>query len=360
MKRVLVKADQIIVEGESVQAEDSEIEWMELDLGEIELDKSRVQNIRRKSDLVTYLINKDSKVFYEFPPRQKHEVFGGFKRAIQKGARVNECQVFNLYFRFKSPWLDGTSIALMCRPPHKLGEEWILLLPDDTTARIQAERRMYLDDARNLTLYQQLMDPDQQNILIENLKVLDLHERCAQTLMHEYGHVLHYRMFDSLNLKSFEACYLWFLESGYLELVDLRYPNFENLNPLDKLTELKESLVEDYRISLNLEAHNGMFILPSKVCYLGDFQIPELMYKGVEIMKEMLSGAINGQERKKAGGQSAHELDTLEYGNKLRQRLKTSGWMAGTSRMTAEIVNRDLAILKMLDSKEEAAASSQI
>ncbi|CAG7651375.1 hypothetical protein ACFQI7_27380 [Paenibacillus allorhizosphaerae] len=360
MKRMDAKAEQIIVYGESMVIEESDIDWNELDLGEIELDKASVQNIRRKSDLVAYLINKDSKVYYNFIPRQKHEVFGGYKKSLQKGARLNECQVYNLYFRFKSPWLDGTSIALMCRPPHRRGEEWVFLLPDDTMGRIKAERKMYLRDARELTLYRQLMDPDEQNKLIENLALLDLHERCAQTLIHEYGHVLHYRMFDELNLHNNSDRYKWFLYSGYLDLVDLRYNDFASLEPLDKLTELKESLVEDYRISLNLQANNGMFILPNKVCYFGDFQLPELMYKGVEVMKEMLKGAIGGQAGKRAGGQSAHELDTLAYGRKLRRRMAASDWAAGKPSMTPDVIQRDLAILAMLDTEEEAATTLQV
>lgn len=352
MTRYLAKAE-LIIDADDWETEQIELDITELELGVFELDKAKVQNIRKKSDLVRYLLDKNSDVYYNYPPRERHEVYGGYKKAVKKNARLFECQVYNLYFRFRS-WLKGDGIALMCRPPMKK-EEWIILLPDDTIRRIKKEKKEYLQDARNLTLIEQTMDPDNQNILVENLNLLDLHERCAQSLIHEYGHVLHYRMFDLLNITSLTDQYLWFTKTGYLDIVDQRYPSFANLSPSDKLTELKEALVEDYRISLNLKADNGMFILPNKVCYLGDFQLPYLMYKGVDIMKEMLSPTFVANKR--AGGQSSPDVDSLVYIQKLRDRKSSTNWRAGTPSMTKEVRSRDLALLQMMEAKQQHAVA---
>ncbi|WP_146000498.1 hypothetical protein NYE40_04585 [Paenibacillus sp. FSL W8-1187] len=345
-----MKAELINQENEG-ENDEVEISIQELDLGLLELDKDKVINIRRTSEMVAALIGNESEIDYTHPVRHKHEVRGGYKRAMKKGAFLSECSVYNLYFRFKGH-VDGTGIAAMCRPPMKK-EEWILLLPDDTVRRIQAERRAYLDAANYLTLVMQAMESEDQSRLIENLNTLSVHERCAQSLMHEYGHVLHYRMFDLLGITSSKSLQMkWFQDSGYYMNVEMRSPAFADLTPLDKLTELKESFVEDYRISLNLHMDNGKFVLPNKVCYSGDFQNSELMYEGVEVMREMLKPVV-GASGKRAGGQSSPELDSLEYLRRNELIVRTTDWRAGIIKTTPYIRKKDIDILQVLDELDQ-------
>ncbi|WP_175537587.1 hypothetical protein, partial [Mycobacterium tuberculosis] len=155
--------------------------------------------------------------------------------------------------------------------------------PDNTEQRYETEKRYYLDEARDL-VFKGHMKSDDQNNLIENLRMLNLHERCAQSLEHEFGHVLNVREFESLNFRPNDEAqiYKWFLESGYMFNIDKRIPLFDKDSAAVKLHILKEALVEDYRISLNMSSERGKFILPNKFCFSGDFQNPDLLEEGVD------------------------------------------------------------------------------
>ena len=252
-------------------------------------------------DLIT---SHDQVIRTPHPSRTRHEINGGYKIANRRGARLNEVEVFNLYFKFLSH-LRGDGIALMYRTNDK--QERIILLPDDTMERLTNESRLYRDIAREL-IFTGDMDPDVQSDLIENLRLLNIHERCAQSLQHEYGHILHWREFDHLGIHTHLEIYDWFVGNGYYDIVEMRVPNFEDKPPLEKVWILKESLVEDYRISLNLSENSGTFILPNKFCHFGDFQMPELLEEGVRIMKDMLNNQISTAVKRTA---SSSEMDHL-------------------------------------------------
>ncbi|MDG5788987.1 hypothetical protein QA612_16135 [Evansella sp. AB-P1] len=274
-----------------------EIDLTKISLDNFELEKKRVKNIREKTALLIELIDSETDIFYGFSPRPKFEVLGGHKIAFNKGANLNEVKVMNLYFRFRKANLDGTSSAIMYRDLD--GNEIILLLPDDTKNRIELEYNKYVDYANKLVFSSDpmmSMNPDDQDHLIENLRLLTIPERCAQSLMHEYGHVLHWRIFDQLDLKQRSQQYQWFYQNGYIDNVVKRYPGFESLSANDRLYILKESFVEDYRIYLNFNAINDMFILPNVVSFVGDFLHPELIYEGVRIMAKMIEGIQEKQD----------------------------------------------------------------
>lgn len=191
----MLKADFVFGESEE-QSETFEIDPNEIkfDLGNLEFERRQFRNIREKAAVVLELVDSKTEIDYLYPARPKFEVHGGYKIATQKGAKLGEVKVYNLYFRFKNHRLNAMTTAAMYRPPHK-NEEWILLLPDDTAVRIENERREYINKATHYT-FAQTMDSDYHDNLLENLKLLTPNERCAQSLMHEYGHVLHWRMFD--------------------------------------------------------------------------------------------------------------------------------------------------------------------
>jgi hypothetical protein len=349
--RITAKAE-LIVDDISATTNDIELDISEFELGEIELDKRVVVNIREKAGMLMKLVDHSSEIIYGYPPRTKHEINGGYKIAKRKGARLEEVKVYNLFFRFKS-WLDGTGLALMCRPPGS-NEEWIILLPDDTMRTIEKERRYYLDIARQYALVEQIMEPNEQDRLLHNLNRLNIHERCAQSLMHEFGHVLHWRVFDDLGLYDTADIYQWFYETGYLKNVDKRFPNLGNWPPSDQVYILKESLVEDYRISLNLKAENGIFILPNKFCYSGDFQIPELMLEGVEIMSKMLrSRELHGNRP------TIHhtELDAIEVGRYIENTRQRTRWTPGTPSLSDEDIFKNINKLRMNDTKLQVAVA---
>ncbi|CAM3207990.1 hypothetical protein HP548_02560 [Paenibacillus taichungensis] len=328
-----------------VQFEDCDWSWMEM-------ERPRYRNVREKLGLILELIQDSDQVIRDqMPPRTKYEMNGGIKIAIRRGARLQEVDVYNLYFRFRSH-LPGDGLALMYKSP-RTNKEIIILLPDRTEIRIEKERILYKEEARNL-VFKGLMDPDTQSELLENLSLLNLHERCAQSLQHEYGHVLNVRAFEALNISPGDEqnIYKWFLESGYLHNVDKRYPDFGSLRALDKLHVLKESLVEDYRISLNINAERGKFILPNKYSFSGDFQKPLLLKEGVDLMKRMLNKQLQVTARRPA---SSSDYDTIKAYRSVVSRREKLNWSAGNPSITDEIINRDLDELKHLASSQVAS-----
>src|SRR5690606_34815965 len=70
---------------------------------------------------------------------------------------------------------------------------------------------------------------------------------------------------------------------------------------------------EDYRISLNMESENGMFILPGKYTFAIDFRAPDLLAEGVSIMRNMLKPVFEDEtiRRKTGSSRSEHELTNL-------------------------------------------------
>lgn len=325
----------------------NEIMWFER-------ENRKFQNvIKKKAALVLELIQDSSQVIEsDYPARTKHEMSGGIKKALKRGARLDEVEVFNLYFRFKTPFINADGPACMYRSLSS-SKERILLLPDDTRLRIEKEIDYYKREALSL-VFSGLMNPDEQSRLLENLNMLNVHERCAQSLQHEYGHVLNIREFDALNYSPYmlEEIYLWFLHYGYLHCVEKRYPNFASVTAREKVHILKESLVEDYRISLNMEHERGKFILPNVFCFTGDFQDPRLLNEGVDIMKRMLKSPIASDNQKPA---SFQEEDTLEIIRRVSNRRKKFNWsVTGETGMTDERINEDLKSLRALS---EAAAT---
>jgi hypothetical protein len=260
-----------------------EIEVDQMQLLDIELERERFLNVREQTAMLLHIITPDTDIWYPPITRTKFEVRNGIKIAVSRGANLYETEVFNLLFNF-SGHLKGDGIALMCHGPQ--GQEWIMLCPDDTMARIQMEKDRCLGFARILQTKGRISN-DEENKLIENVGHLNLGSRCANSLMHEYGHVLQHRIWAAKGIPPHdeEQLYQWFHSIGYATLVSMRAPGFLE-NPL---YYLKESFVEDYRIGLNLLAEKGIFELPNAYCFRGDIAQPELMNEGVRIVKETIS-----------------------------------------------------------------------
>lgn len=329
--------------------------WSEFDQMYLEFESPRYRNVREKLALVLELIQHSDQVDYTHPPRTRHEMNGGIKIATRRGTRLHEVEVLNLYFRFRSH-LAGDGIALMHKSLSTKIER-IILLPDDTEKRYKEEQFLYRKEARTLLLKGQ-MGPDEQNNLLENLSFLNVHERCAQSIQHEYGHVLNSREFDILNILPTDAkgIYRWFLDNEYMQHIDKRFPDFGGLLAMEKLLVLKEALVEDYRISLNMEAERGKFILPNKFCFSGDFQNPDYLYEGVDLMKRILYNQIVTPVRRPA---SSSDIDSITAFHKVVQRRKSSNWRAGSLTLTKDIIDRDLEELEYSSPAQAAATKTQ-
>lgn len=332
-------------------------------LAEIQIEKNQIKKILDIASILSRVVDSSTEYYYwNVPRRSETELVGGYKLALKRGARVNQTKIINLSFHFKSKMVNATGIAAMYKTQNN-DEEWIVMLPDNTTTRIDAERKTYLDVARELVFIKGIMTSEEQNILIENLNELTVNERCAQSIMHEYGHVLHWREFYRLNFSIneyelyIEQLYTWFFESGYLSNVDKRVVNFATYDTYRQTELLKESLAEDYRISLNLK-DKGKYILPNSVCHQGDFVNPRIMEEGIEIMQSMLTDMEEVNSRNVFVDA---EQDRIKLAKEMLERQNRYKWSLGSSSISEsdfkirinELRERRNAYKEVACSKEE-------
>lgn len=313
---------QVLKAEEIIDMENYELDTIEIDLAEVELEKKRVKNLREKTALTLKLIDQGTIVYYHYPPRPAYEVLGGYKKAIERGAELARVKIFNLYFRFFNDRLDGRSTAMMFRDKPER-QEYILLLPDNTEATYEQEKRFYLNKARKMVLEEFTMEPDEHSRLIENLNNLNRVERCAQSIQHEWGHILHYRFFDMFRLKNKSEQLKWFYESGYVDILDMRYPGLGHHNADEVLYLIKESFAEDIRISLNNRINHDMFILPNAITYIRDFQIPKLLEDGVNLVGNIILSQEQEKSRQTATQSISGEINRVYMGHKVAERNLT-------------------------------------
>jgi hypothetical protein len=301
-------------------------EDLEIHLGDAELNQGMLTRLARAAQLMTELYTAEN-TSLDFPEHRRSitEFKGGYKIAIQRGAPINNFKVFNLFFRIKSNRInsiEGQPVAQMYTT--KQGERLILLHPDNTAARIESEKTFYFNKTLQLVskgrVEQTVLDE-----LIQGMQLLNIHERCAQTLIHEYGHILHWRSFDHLfnefNIPNTYPEHIisspimnfgilsWFEKHNYIYNVADRVPGFKMMNLQQKLLILKESFVEDYRNSLNIQSTSGKIILPNAYCVVGDLMKPELGREGMRIVNIMLDEAAQRKSTNSRTGPMALDQD---------------------------------------------------
>ncbi|MGE7111987.1 hypothetical protein [Lysinibacillus sp. NPDC047702] len=320
---------------------------------EIELEKKQIKNMNEKAALISEIITADTEVIYSKYIRPKFEMYAGYKGAKgrQKNVEIEEknIRIYNLSFKFKNKQIDASeATAMMIR---KNGEEVILLLPDNTEDRVAAEKQFYINYARDLIFSPKpKMDPDYHSVLLENLNQLNRLERCTQSLLHEYGHILHWRIFDSEKLSLPSEIYKFFLEQGYVDILVKRSPEFlHTQNPHEKVYLLKESLVEDYRIWLNMENKDDMFILPNVNTFLSDFCNPTLLMEGVYCMKKIFNPYIKQGKKSTGTTDMSFEPNRVSRGKKIVELAESINWEPGIREMTEA---DHMEIIKQLEAEE--------
>lgn len=108
------------------------IEEIEIDtdnLANLEFERERFRNLRESDAMLLHIIDRGTVVWVPEAVRTKYEVRNGIKIAMERGARLEEVEVFNLLFRVRRH-LESEAVALMRLGPR--GEEWILLCADNT------------------------------------------------------------------------------------------------------------------------------------------------------------------------------------------------------------------------------------
>ena len=275
-----------------------------MNFGRVLINSSRLDKVIHISRIFSELIMGDTEVDYPENVRSEIEFKAGYKIAIARGALLNTVRVYNLFFRLKNSvinGIDGLPLAQIY-PFRRKNERWILLYPVDTASLI-----MHETDVLELLVGEQvskgLLPKEASDLLYDNNSIMNVNERCAQTLMHEYGHIRHWEYFDLLSQKygvNYKespdlfvfATLQWFVASDYVGNISQRCPYFKATPDIkEKMYYLKECFVEDYRIGLNIQDRNGKFILAGKYTAFADLKDPSLLMEGVGIVEKMIAQA---------------------------------------------------------------------
>lgn len=334
--------------------DESEIE--EVDLGTVELSRGIIQSLTTTADLMSELYMNGTNLEYPEITRSITEFKGGYKLALQRGVPLYNTRVFNLLFRLKNKKIDTISdLQLATMYTTARFDRWILLHPDDTAQRIEYEKDYYRRAAYEFVRRGKASEGELDK-LHENLELLSIPERCAQTLMHEYGHILHWQAFHKL----FEKYGLrpngelpnnllllpmleWFERHSYLYNVSMRIQGFKKLPLKEKLHILRESFVEDYRIGLNMKSLDGKIVLPNQYCFVADLMNPQLLQEGVRIVNIML----DEERRNELVSSQDAERDRVKISQKYVDLALETDWSPGddvlTSRDVRNLKNRLLA-----------------
>lgn len=243
------------------------------------------------TNMVMEISTKDTHYYYDIPKRNDIEFYGGYKLAIKRGVALNQVKVANLNFTISNSKLNYSNSvqATMFQTNNK--DIWILVFPTLTDIVIQKEKKSYLDVAKEM-IFKSDMDADAENELLENLNELNNVERCSQTLIHEFGHVLNWRILHKvLKQNNFEDDVIdelgWFINIKYINNVVRRTNGFFELDTYTKLKRLKESFAEDYRILISMKSKKK-YILPNSICCIGDFHDPKYREEGVDIVSKVI------------------------------------------------------------------------
>lgn len=310
------------------------------ELQDVEFDRNQVKKVTQHAKILSEILEQGT-IYdkYGHPSRTRLEIEGGYRIARERGARLDEVLVFRMMARFKNSKCNNMDALAFAYKSKIHNEEWIVLLPDDTMETLNKEKDHYSEVA---LLYEAggKINRKQRQHIEENLERLNIRERCAQTLMHEYGHILHMRLFQRSEKKNPNfSQYIWFQRFGYTDLIDRRNPLYHLSPAIKKLNYLKECLVEDYRIFLNKMSTDDMFILPGKFTFAADLVNSDLLTEGVNMMRKMLNldgdQSVEDQEQFGSVGSDLEEAD-FDMMEQIFHASLDESWVPGQRNMTKE------------------------
>lgn len=314
---------------EELETEDNKIEFNYNVLNEISNLPSKIE----KSDflkMICEISTEETKYYYNIEKRNEIEFYGAYKNSIERDVPLNEVKVVNLNFtivKCKISKSDSVQASMLIAEDKM---EWILVFPCLTEYIIEQERKIYLDTAKDL-LAKGIIEPEHENDLLENLNLLTLTERCTQTLIHEFGHILNWRIFNSIvekedNLGTMITCLVWFKDKGYFHNVAKRKIGFLRLPFEECISLLKESFAEDYRMGSCIRKI-GKYVLPNTVCNIGDLYNENYMKEGIDIVMKIVDEyKSNDYDFINNVGNSEQEIDRVTYAKEEYKLLEKSNY----------------------------------
>ncbi|WP_459481929.1 hypothetical protein [Clostridium saccharoperbutylacetonicum] len=241
--------------------------------------------------MISEISTKDTKYHYDVEKRNEIEFYRAYKNAIKRNIPLYEVKVLNLNFSLSNSKISKSNAVQASMLITKDKSEWILIFPCITQSIIEKECEEYTKISNELVKKEKI-SADVRDNLLNNLNEINEVERCTQSLIHEYGHILNWRIFNSINLEEEKEevlidCLSWFKEIGYVRNIVKRKLNLLRY-PLDELISLlKESFAEDFRMGVCINSVNK-YILPNTVCWIGDLYEPSNMEEGIEIVRNSI------------------------------------------------------------------------
>lgn len=377
MKFHVVEKNNILSSSDDIESLVDEIlKEYELGITDPYMDSSLSKRIIKNAEILGYFIPNtyETKIEYQSVSRSLTEVKGGYKLALRRGAKLYNVTVFNFPpMRIRNSKIDSITGNPNAQIFPYEKERWILLHPVDTASLISYEVAAYSGILEKY-INAGRISTEVYNELKDNLELLNINERCAQTLMHEYGHILHWVEFDRIftgfsealgvSATQYDHAYnalvlTWFESTGYLYNVAARYPNFKKLPTNKKVYILKESFVEDYRIGLNLSSTDGKIILPNTHCIMGDLMEPSLLREGVDIVRKMVTEIENNNTtyNHRANELETNRIDALLH---LDDEIFNTDWKPNKGDFTPfeaeKLINEAFEEIKTSTFKEVAAS----
>jgi hypothetical protein len=251
--------------------------------------ETRFINVLNKTNDEQYMVllnlcGETSIINNGLSPRTKHEIFSGLKVVDRIGVEI-DAKIFNLPFTVS----NGRKLADTAFTFRKIELRNIYLVPDHTITRVMKEKDVSLNIIEDLLQKERISSTIAEK-WCATIANLDVGERVAGSILHEYGHILTYRAMDRAGIgNSVTEGYGWLVESGYLANCLRRIVGFSLMNPLVKINYAMEQMAEDYRISHYVKCHATACCLTHGISFAQDISKPELYLEGVSIMTQLIS-----------------------------------------------------------------------
>lgn len=274
-------------------------------------------------------------------PRTKHEVNSGLK-CVEKRFIKLDAEVVNLPYTVLNARKRPAKTAFTTRiPEHRK----IFLVPDHTPTRILSDVA-YHKDTFELLLTQKEIDKDTFELFSKKMDRLDVGERVAASIIHEYGHILTYNAMDFLGIENPSELYMWLDDTGYLDNCSKRIAGFADMEAPSKINNALEQLAEDYRVSHDIFNGFGLSTLPHGLTFAQDAKNKENFLEGVDCMTKVL---LLDKKSKKVSSidKETTALDFIvPFGEADRSSLSSRYTQGQINPLTKEIKKRDLEVLK--------------
>jgi hypothetical protein len=220
--------------------------------------------------------------------RTNFEIYNGLKCAEKRRVSI-DVLIYNLPFTV----LKHNRPAETAFVDRQIDRRFIYLVPDHTPTRILTDIVWHKEGYERLIESNKIDRATVDKWIHTMESELNLGERVASTILHEFGHILTFRVWDRLGITERLDLYDWFDEFGYLDNCSNRIVSFSEEHAEIQINTCIEQLAEDYRISHDVKKEDDTCCLPHIISYEQDIINPEMFLEGVDIMTKILS--LNGK-----------------------------------------------------------------